>query len=117
MKFIVDAQLPRSLAGVFVAKGYDAIHTDDLPDKERTTDNQIRTISIEQSRIVVTKDSDFVDSYLIKGIPRKLLLIATGNIKNAELLALISNNFSLIISLLQDYNLVEVCNNKIIGHE
>ncbi|MCX6278670.1 MAG: DUF5615 family PIN-like protein [Bacteroidetes bacterium] len=41
MKFIVDAQLPREIAWMFNNRGFDAIHTDDLPDKEMTTDNQI----------------------------------------------------------------------------
>lgn len=36
MKFIVDAQLPYVVAKLIKAKGFDAIHTDDLPNKERT---------------------------------------------------------------------------------
>lgn len=35
MKFIVDAQLPREIAWILKNKGFDAIHTDDLADKER----------------------------------------------------------------------------------
>jgi predicted nuclease of predicted toxin-antitoxin system len=46
MKFIIDAQLPKEIAWIFKNRGFDAIHTDDLPDKERTTDNQIREISV-----------------------------------------------------------------------
>ena len=65
MKFIVDANLPFRLALNLRIKGFDALHTDDLPDKERTTDKQINTISVEQDRIVITKDSDFLDSHLI----------------------------------------------------
>lgn len=45
MKFIVDAQLPYQLAIFLNYKGFNAIHTDDLPDKERTTDNEIREIA------------------------------------------------------------------------
>ena len=41
MKFIIDAQLPFSLKIMLIAIGHDAIHTDDLGDKERTSDNEI----------------------------------------------------------------------------
>ena len=60
MKFLVDAQLPKEIAWIFTNRGFDAKHTDDLPDKERTTDNQIREISVSENRIVISKDSDFV---------------------------------------------------------
>ena len=69
MKFIIDAQLPKEIAWIFKNRGFDAINTDDLPDKERTTDNQIREISVNENRIVITKDTDFVDSYFVNRVP------------------------------------------------
>lgn len=48
-------------------KGYDILHTDDLPNKKKSTDKEIRRISVDQDRIVITKDSDFLDSHLIQG--------------------------------------------------
>ena len=89
MRFIIDAQLPFSLKIMLIDIGHDAIHTDDLGDKERTSDNEIREVSENQNRIVISKDDDFVDSFYIKGIPKKLLLISTGNIKNSELFSLL----------------------------
>jgi len=77
VKFIVDAQLPVSLSKLLQNKGFDAIHTDDLPNKELTTDDEIRDISLNEGRIIITKDSDFLDSYYVKGIPEKLLLVTT----------------------------------------
>lgn len=85
MKFLVDAQLPRRLALAINDAGHDAIHTLDLPDANRTTDTQINALSESEQRIVITKDADFVDSFLLVGQPYKLLLISTGNITNAEL--------------------------------
>ena len=52
MKFIVDAQLPYGVAQMLREKGFDTVHTNDLPDKERTTDNYIRDISVKENRIV-----------------------------------------------------------------
>lgn len=117
MRFLIDANLPFKLALFLKEKGYDIIHTDDLPDKERTTDKEIRIISIEQKRIIITKDSDFLDSHLIHGIPQKLLLISTGNIVNADLLLLFETHFDTIAPMFDTYNLLELNSDRIIGHE
>jgi predicted nuclease of predicted toxin-antitoxin system len=117
MKFIVDAQLPREIARILKNRGFDAIHTDDLPDKEKTTDNNIREISVNENRVVISKDSDFIDSYFVKRIPPRLIIITTGNIKNKELFSLFSNNIDQIIELLNSCNLVEMDNYELIGHE
>lgn len=117
MKFIIDAQLPVGIARILNNRGHDAIYTDDLPDKERTTDNQIREISINEGRIVVTKDADFIDSHLIKGIPDKLVLISTGNIKNKELFTRFTSNLDQIIGSLESCRLVEMNNYEIIEHD
>ena len=39
MRFLIDAQLPKSLADFLSQKGHESIHTLELPDKNRTTDN------------------------------------------------------------------------------
>jgi predicted nuclease of predicted toxin-antitoxin system len=65
--------------------GCDAVHTLDLPDGIRTTDAQILDLAGREQRVVVTKDSDFVNSHLLAGRPEKLLLVSTGNISNREL--------------------------------
>ena len=59
MRFIIDAQLPFALSKYLEQKGFDVIHADDLPNKEYTTDNEIREISVKENRIVITKDADF----------------------------------------------------------
>lgn len=38
-----------------------------------------------EGRVVVTQDDDFVQSFLLRNQPQRLLLIATGNIGNAKL--------------------------------
>jgi len=117
MKFFVDANLPFKLVINIRNRGFDALHTDDLPNKERTVDNEIREISQKQDRIVITKDTDFLDSHLIQGIPKKLFLITTGNIINKDLLKLIEKYFETVIKLFKTYDLIEMNNDEIIGHE
>ena len=67
MKFLVDAQLPTSLRSVLQSKGHDVIHTDDLPNKEFTTDLEVRTIADADQRIVIT----FIPSYLLTFKPSR----------------------------------------------
>lgn len=117
MKFLIDANLPFKLAHILKEQDFDVLHTDDLPNKERTTDKEIRKFVFDQNRIVITKDSDFLDSHLIKNIPSKLLLVTTGNITNNELLSLFKKNFETIVKLFESYNLIEFDTKQIIGHE
>ena len=62
MKFLVDAHLPLHLAYRLQDAGYDTIHTRDLPLENRTPDGTINQISVDEKRIVITKDADFVNS-------------------------------------------------------
>jgi predicted nuclease of predicted toxin-antitoxin system len=117
MKFFVDANLPFRLALNMKERGYDVLHTDDLPNKEKTTDKEILKVAVDQDRIVITKDSDFLDSHLIQGIPGKLLFVTTGNFINKDLLELIEKYFETIVQLFDIYDLIEINNKEIIGHE
>lgn len=45
--------------------GHDALHTLDLPLGNRTPDADIVACAIRDNRIVVTKDSDFVQTFLL----------------------------------------------------
>lgn len=116
MKFIVDAQLPRSLCKLINQLGGDCIHTLDLPDKNRTNDNQILDLSEAQERIVITKDGDFLQSFILKKLPPKLLLVSTGNINNDALLLLFSENFSAMVDLLKQNDLIELTKFEIVVH-
>jgi predicted nuclease of predicted toxin-antitoxin system len=88
MKFLVDAQLPRSLAAFLRGNGHDAVHTFDLPNGNDTPDDEINSISIEERRVVISKDGDFFDSFSRQREPYKLLSVRTGNCPNATLLNL-----------------------------
>lgn len=116
MKFIVDAQLPISLSNLFKSKGHDSIHTLELPDKNKTKDNFITSISIEEKRIVVTKDNDFLESYLINGRPQKLILVKTGNVANSELIAIFNNHLERITNIMEGNSLIEITKTEIVIH-
>jgi len=114
MKFLLDAQLPKKLSDFFIWKGYDAIHTLDLPDANKTKDSQINDISIKERRIVISKDLDFIESLLISDKPYKLIYISTGNITNKKLLELFSKNIEKIIASIEHHRLIEITDKNII---
>ncbi|MBX7211373.1 MAG: DUF5615 family PIN-like protein [Verrucomicrobiaceae bacterium] len=116
MKFVVDAQLPRRLAVEINALGDDAIHTLDLPAKNRTSDASIIEVALAEARVVVTKDSDFVDSFLLRGEPEKLLFITTGNITNNDLIHLLRANWQPILSMLSQGDFVELSRTALTLH-
>ena len=64
------------------------MHVKDLPKAGATSDAEIAEFADRENRIVVTKDADFQDSHLLRGTPRQLLRVATGNVRNADLTAL-----------------------------
>lgn len=117
MKFLVDAQLPYLLATWLRDKGLEAVHTDDLPAGDETDDQEIRFFADANNYIVITKDSDFRNSYFLYKSPRKMLLITTGNIKNKTLLDLFRLNIHEITRLFEFYDFVEMGNTKIITHD
>jgi predicted nuclease of predicted toxin-antitoxin system len=107
MKFLVDAQLPRRMATWLAAAGCDAVHTLDLTNGNQTTDEQINDAADREKRVVVTKDADFVDSHLLRGRPKQLLLISTGNISNRALERLITPLLPDIIREFQTHSFLE----------
>jgi predicted nuclease of predicted toxin-antitoxin system len=117
VKFLVDAQLPIRLARLLQMSGYDVIHTRDLPGQNATRDSEINTISMQQERIVVTKDRDFLDSFLLRQQPYKLLLVTTGNITNTELVELFAKNLSQLADLFEQHSLIEINRDDIIVHQ
>ena len=70
----------------------------DLPEVNRASDTTILEVAAREQRVVVTKDADFVDSFVLRGRPKKLLLISTGNITNADLEALLRPNLDAIVA-------------------
>ena len=108
MKFLIDAQLPPRLAQFLNRAGHDAVHTAGLPHGNRSTDSQIAEHADTEERVVVTQDQDFRDGHLLGRSPRKLFVVATGNITNDALLSLFEIHLDAIVSALGETDFVEL---------
>jgi predicted nuclease of predicted toxin-antitoxin system len=117
MKFLLDAQLPPSLAIRLRSFGHEYLHTRELPLGNRTPDSTINDLSLKDRLVVVTKDADFVNSFLLHKSPYKLLLISAGNISNDELEALLARHFPALVAALTDSHFVELDRENLIIHK
>ncbi len=116
MKFIIDAQLPQLLAVWLKDYGFDAIHTLELPQANLSDDSEIITVADRDERVVISKDSDFFDDHVLRGKPKKLLIVKTGNIKNRDLIRLFERNIEHIEKLFKRYVLIEMNRSELIVH-
>ncbi len=93
-----------------------AIHTLDLPRSNRTPDEVINEISLQEHRVVISKDSDFVDTFLLFDEPWKLLLVSTGNISNRDLNSLFKNNVDRIAGQFDQFDFIEINQSGLVFH-
>lgn len=86
MNFLVDAQLPPALARWIASQGHEAAHVFDLG--FHTADDPViwERARNEQS-VIISKDEDFVDHWLLSDRPVALIWIRKGNCSNRALLA------------------------------
>jgi predicted nuclease of predicted toxin-antitoxin system len=108
MRFLVDAHLPRRMTHWLNNAGHDAVHSLDLADGNRSTDEQIIEFAEREQRVVVTKDADFVNSHLLSARPAQLLLVSTGNISNRELEPLVAATLPIVVVEFQTHVFVEL---------
>ncbi len=95
MLFLVDAQLPPSLARWIASQGQKAEHVA-LVLTPTEQDTAIVKYAVASGAVIVTKDSDF----LTLAPPPPLLLVTTGNIPNQALLALFQERFGQAVDAL-----------------
>jgi len=116
MRFLIDAQLPPTLAQLLQGSGYDAIHVSALPAGNSTKDSEVARVADDDERVLVAKDRDFRESHLLAGKPRALLIVTTGNITNRELRALFQKHLEAIVDFLSGAALVELAHDRLIAH-
>lgn len=108
MKFIVDEQLPWRLVNWLTKQGHDAYHATSLRSGIKIPDSLICEKSIQEQRIVVSKDVDFFNRFVFHREPFKLVYLTTGNMNNKDLLALLEANWDTLENLLQSHYVIEV---------
>jgi predicted nuclease of predicted toxin-antitoxin system len=78
LKFLVDAQLPPSLARWISSRGHEATHVFDIA-MHTAGDAAIWAYAGANGCVLLTKDEDFVDRWLLSAAPIALVWIRKGN--------------------------------------
>lgn len=65
---------------------------------------------------MVTKDRDFRDDHLWRGSPRRLLVVATGNIDNTALLSRFQTHLDAIVAAIEEADFVELGPDALVVH-
>ena len=85
MNFLVDAQLPPALARWIVSQGHQAAHVFDIG-LQTADDPVIWKRARNENVVIISKDEDFVDHWLLSAEPVQLVWIRKGNCSNRALL-------------------------------
>jgi predicted nuclease of predicted toxin-antitoxin system len=98
--FLIDAQLPPSLAEALRHAGYEAIHVIDIG-LLTATDEQIWDEAISRSAVLVTKDRDFPIRRAASNDGPAILWVRVGNISNRKLIELALQALPAIIEAIE----------------
>jgi predicted nuclease of predicted toxin-antitoxin system len=98
--FLIDAQLPPSLAEALRQAGYQAVHVIDLG-LLAATDQQIWDEAISRSAVLVTKDRDFPIRRAASNAGPAILWVRVGNISNRRLIELALQALPAIIDAIE----------------
>jgi len=98
--FLVDAQLPPSLAEALRQAGNEAIHLIELG-LLAATDHQIWDEAISRSAVLVTKDRDFPLRRAAMNDGPAILWVRVGNISNRKLIDLALHALPAIIEAIE----------------
>jgi predicted nuclease of predicted toxin-antitoxin system len=93
MKFLCDVYISYRVIDFLKGRGFESIHVNSFSKKWETPDSEICRYCDENNFILITKDSDFRDTHLLKKSPAKLIKINLGNTSNNDLLHSLTQYF------------------------
>ena len=94
------------------------MHVNGLPDSFYSSDKDICKFSDQNDYVVITKDSDFLDSYLVQQTPTKLIKVNLGNISTSDLIIIFERHFDFFCTYFEKGSgCIEVSKNSLFVHE
>ena len=113
MKFLCDVHISIKFAKHLNNKGFECIHVNTILDKWFTIDSSIAKFTDSNDLILITKDFDFKNSFLVNRTPKKLIKINLGNISNTQLIEIFDRFIIEIESINNNHNhfMIEIAPN------
>lgn len=100
MKFLIDQQLPRSLARWIVQRGHEATHIRDLA-MEHAEDRAIWREAATRGAVIVTKDEDFSVIVRRGATGPAVIWVRLGNCGNERLMQRFEDEWDALLAELQ----------------
>lgn len=109
MKFLIDENITPDLVSIFRDEGLTAFHINELKShsKQRVLDDQLRRLAIQKGYIIVTKDDDFVSSFVSRKVPEKMVFLYGLNSKDV-LLSRVGYVIGKLSSWLKIHDFIEI---------
>lgn len=92
MKFLCDVHISIRLAKHITQRGFECIHVNNILDGFFTKDSEIAQFADQNKFVLITKDRDFKNSFLLRGIPARLIKVNLGNISNDKLIGMLDQH-------------------------
>jgi predicted nuclease of predicted toxin-antitoxin system len=93
------------------------VHTLELAEGNASTDQALIEFADANGYVLVSKDSDFVDTHLLVKRPQKLLHLTIGNASNFLLLGVFERNHEVIARGFEAHDFVELSLDAVTLHE
>jgi len=100
VKFLIDNQLPESLAKFLCNKGHNAVHVLNVG-LGSAKDGEICGYAADHASVIVTKDEDFSRQAIRPGATVQVVWVRLGNCRKATLLAAFESLLPSIVSALE----------------
>lgn len=99
MTILCDVHISYKICKFLDDKNINTIHVNQILNKSKTKDSEICRYADRYDYIVLTKDIDFKNNFLINKTPKKLIKINLVNISNQKLVKILEEHLNLIIKL------------------
>ncbi|MBN7811250.1 DUF5615 family PIN-like protein [Algoriphagus sp. H41] len=99
MKFLCDVHISFKVVSFFKGLGHECIHVNEILEGCFTKDAEISRFADQGGYILVSKDSDFKNSFLLDRTPKKLVKINLGNVSNKNLIEILGHREELLREL------------------
>jgi predicted nuclease of predicted toxin-antitoxin system len=99
MTILCDVHISYKICKFLDDKNINTIHVNQILNKSETKDSEICSYADRNDYIVLNKDIDFKNTFLINKTPKKLIKINLGNISNQKLMKILEEHLNLIIKL------------------
>jgi len=108
MKFLCDVHISFKLAKHVASLGFECEHVNNISEGSRTKDRDIARFVDENKLVLITKDRDFKNSFLLSQTPSRFIKINLGNLSDSVLMDVFEINIDKINQLYSSANLFMV---------